>query len=207
MVDRNMVVGVVVGLLVGAGGVLALGLGEGDGDGDAVDMAPVELPDEAGGLVLLNDAIEDFDGDVSEEAVARWERTLERAESIVGEAYGGAAVDVQDYATAELDARLTVVAVRAPSGPVLSSQFTEPGDLGLAAPTEEVIALGEVECLVGRPPVREGDDVASVETFAEYCQRSDAELTVRAFSGGQNDVVVVAAAVEAGWDHIIGGGA
>ena len=71
MVDRNMVVGVVVGLLVGAGGVLALGLGEGDGDGDAVDMAPVELPDEAGGLVLLNDAIEDFDGNVSEEAVAR----------------------------------------------------------------------------------------------------------------------------------------
>jgi hypothetical protein len=99
----------------------------------------------------------------------------------VGQAYGDAAVSVRRYASPDLYAFLTVVAVRAHS-PGLFSTAADPKDLQIARPTEEVVSVGEVQCVVHNDPVPTSQEPRSPVTTV--CQRTSGSLTVFAFPSG-----------------------
>lgn len=161
---------------------------------------PVQMPDRAGPYVTLQQATATFT------AATKPSGTLDAAESserltaeAVGEAYRGAAVGVRSYATADLLNTASAFAVRAPS-PLLEALPAQDAELlGLGAPVQEVIAEGDVRCLVNNGYVAVGKVPDPDDVRVLQCQRTGQDLTVVIFPSGDLTATQVAGAVDGIW--------
>lgn len=117
-------------------------------------------------------------------------------------AYGGAAVVVESYADVDLANFLTLEAVRARS-PLPYVPYVDARDLGLAKPEQEIVAFGDVECLVVNEPAVAASQPDTSTATAVTCERTSAHLTVRLRFSGGGDVAhspaQAAALVDTAW--------
>lgn len=163
---------------MGAGIVLALALTGVIGAGSRPDTTPIALPATAHGLTISTAVI----GNDGPEQTARYDRGRQATIAQVSAAFGGAAVDVQTYADAELSTFVGAQAIRARSSGLTIAWVHSAADLGLAQPQQEVRAFGPVECLVLQQQLVSagGNPDPSTETSV-ICQRTAEGLTIRVY--------------------------
>lgn len=197
-----LVLGIVIGLAVA--GVAAAVLFVTDaielGDDGGADTREVELPEELDGLAPLADIMLERG---QTDAAERDERTQDATADALRDAYGGAAAAVQAYGSDDLETMVTILVVRAESPELLPPMVIAPEDMGLEVPISEVESVGNVECLIRNPPTAEGGEVDPEQVVIEVCQRTDSDLTVRAFDRtGQMTAAELAEFVDAAWEDI-----
>lgn len=190
-------VGVVAGLVIGAGGVYLLGgadaasSSEAGSDADAGPDADAKLtlPEELDGLRVESVVIADtIDNEAAQQSAGKREEIREEVTASLSVAHDGAATTSQSYADEELKTRVTVYAVAAPLPGLWSSEDAEgvPELLGMATPTEWVETAGGAQCLVApKEFLMAGTDPEEVEVLASQCQVVRDGVTVILEPSGQ----------------------
>jgi hypothetical protein len=188
-----LLVGVLIGLVVAvaAGAVLVLTkvahLGS---DTAAVDTRPVSMPGTLDGLSTWLDAskAKGAKQQVLDSLQQRQEHTVALTSEAYGKAYGGAGTGVQGYANPDLSWLPTVIAVRAHMSGLVTGPVADPADLGLAVNTNEVISVGDVECIrTHTRQVPEGSQAQDEDTVTGVCQRSGPAFSVLVYGPGGAD--------------------
>lgn len=157
----------VAGLIVGA--VLASGfwLLFGNGGGSS---SPVSAPEQLGDYYRFGDVPQLSSGDNQRKSVDRQVRWDQESSTRLSEAHDGAGAVVQRYANEDLDTMFSLEVVRAPSPFPPFVPYTDPEELKLDKPVEEVLRFGQVACEVRNQP-RQPPRVMS-------CLRTTDDLTV-----------------------------
>jgi hypothetical protein len=197
-----LVLGIVIGLVAaGVAGAILFATGVIDlGDDGGADTREIEMPEELDGLAPLADIMRERE---QSDAAARDERTQDATAEALRDAYGGAAAAVQAYGSEDLERMVTILVVRAESPELLPPMVVAPEDMGLEVPINEVESIGNVECLIRNPPTAEGGEVDPEQVVIEVCQRTDSDLTVRAFERtGEMTAAELADFVDAAWEDI-----
>jgi hypothetical protein len=183
------VAGLVVGAAVTSGAWLLFGNGEGS-------SATVSAPGRVGDYYRFGD-VPAMDGDRQRQAVDRQVRYDRESSGRLSAAHDGAGAVVQQYANEDLDSMfsLEVVRTRSPFPPYVP--FSDPEDLGVDKPFEEVLRYGTVACSVrnspGQPPIVLG------------CLRTSDDLTVtvsRVTGDAGQRPQDVAKLVDAAWSEV-----
>jgi hypothetical protein len=190
-----------IGFVVAAGAaaiLLVTGVVE-IGDDDGVDTRDVDLPDQLNGLVTVEEAAGESGGS---DRADTFEQQDEATAEALRDAYGGPSVDVQTYASDDLETMVSVIAIRAESPELVPPIVVSPGDLELEVPPVDVETVGNVECLVRNPPTPEGNEVDVEQIVVELCQRTDDDLTVRAIGRTRMTADEMAEFVDAAWEAI-----
>jgi hypothetical protein len=181
----------VAGLIVGA--ALASGAWLLFGNGDP-SSSPVSAPARIGEYYRFPDVPKLASGENPRKTVDRQNRYDRESTTRLSAAHDGAGAVVQRYSNADLDAMFTLQVVRAPS-PKPFVPFTDPEDLGLDKPMEEVLEFGSVSCAVhngtGQPPI------------AVICLRTTDDLTVSiTHVNGDIAPADVASLVDDAWSEV-----
>lgn len=200
------VVAVTVALVLTVSGCASGGAAEqaGSSTGGAATTAdtpaggPLTLPDTVGGLAA---ATASSGSGPSASAVSRLASTADLVAGRVADAYGGAPAAARTYLSDDLQLQLLVMAVRAPS-PGLFVTSADAEEVGLAKPVEEVVVVGDVQCLVRNDVVPAGQTPGDARV--QRCQRSGPALTVMVDPGMVPDVQGTAAIVDEVWSALGG---
>lgn len=157
----------VAGLLAGAAVASGFWLLFGN---EGPSSSSVSAPARLGDYYRFPDVPELSSGDAQRKTVDRQARYDRENSARLSQAHDGAGAVVQRYANEDLDVMFSLELVRAPSPFPPYVPFTDPEDLGVDKPIEEVLRYGEVACAVrndpGQPPRVMG------------CLRSTDDLTV-----------------------------
>lgn len=166
------IVGAVVGLVAGAG--LASGawlLFGPDGGAIGGSSAEVSAPARLGDYYQFSDLpkVREGGGDLTEmvDRQARWDQ---ESSTRLSTSRDGAGAVVQRYASEDLESMFSLEVVRSPSPSPQYVSYSDPEDLGLDKPLDEVIEFEEVSCAVRNDP--------SGQSFVTNCQRTRGNLTV-----------------------------
>ncbi|WP_370962710.1 hypothetical protein [Amycolatopsis sp. cg9] len=158
-------------------------------------------PPSLGGLGRAQETIAKFDAEKGKDLIARIEKTDRETASRVSAAYGGAGAVAQQYQDDRLERAFQLIAVSAAS-PELVAPYEDTEALGLAAPSTELVRVGEVQCLVHNDTTVAGSTPDPERSFVTSCQRSGPDLTVtlRPVSAeGNRDPRELAGIVEEAW--------
>ena len=163
-----MVVAAVVGLVVGAGltGGAWLLFGDGGGGSSAAVAAPARLGDYYR-FPDLPKVREDDDMGSIVDRQTRWDR---EGSTRLSASRDGAGAVVQRYASEDLESMFSLEVVRSPSPSPQYVPYSDPEDLGLDKPLDELLEFGPVSCVVRNDP--------SGQTHVTNCQRTSDDLTV-----------------------------
>lgn len=145
----------VAGLVVGA--VLASGMWLLFGNENGSSSSSVSAPDRLGEYYRLVDHPKINDREGAQRMVDRQKRYDQENSARLSAAYDGAGAVVQQYASESLETMFSLEVVRAKSPYPPYVQFSDPKDLGLDKPFEEVLEYGDVACAVrnqgSQPPI------------------------------------------------------
>jgi len=179
---------VVVAIVVGVG-LVARELTGGD---------ELDLPDRVDGLPAADSdaGLEGLDPDRRNAIRDDLETGYEYNNEEYSSAYDGAEAATRIYSDPDMDRRITVVAVRANSGPPLPVQFDDPELSGATAPRNELVEEGDVTCLLGR------GDPADAEPVGILCHRTGGDLTVQVLATVEPELDDVVDATEEVWDEL-----
>lgn len=191
MRSRNFWIGLVASLATIALAIGGLVLTNAAGDDE------IDLPDEVGGLIALDDPEAFPDRGSPNDGLVDSQREANRyAAGAYSDAFDGAAAAVRAYIRADGEYQpVQVTAIAGDAGPLVPDVgFTSPEVLGFALPLVERITDGDVECLVFRTqPPRAGTDYQPDRAAPDYhlCQRSSGSLTIRVRASEPDTDVVV----------------
>ncbi|WP_439379769.1 hypothetical protein [Amycolatopsis lexingtonensis] len=161
-------------------------------------------PSSLGGLGRTQDTLAKFDVEKSKVQVARVDKADRETAARTSAAYGGAGAVVQQYQDDRLERSFQLIAVRAGS-PELVAPYENAEELGLAAPSTELVRVGAVQCLVHNDAAPAGSTPDPDRSFVTNCQRSGPDLTValRSISAeGNRDPRELAGIVEEAWKEL-----
>ncbi|GAB1513875.1 hypothetical protein [Actinophytocola sp. KF-1] len=182
----------VAGLVVGAAVASGIWLLFGNG---GPSSSPVSAPARLGDYYRFPDVPELSSGDAQRTTVERQERYDRENSARLSQAHDGAGAVVQQYANADLDEMFSLEVVRAPSPFPPYVPFTDPEDLGVDKPIEEVLRYGAVACAVRNDPGQPPRVMA--------CTRSADDLTVSiTHVTADIDPEDVAALVDDAWSEV-----
>ncbi|MDH6126489.1 hypothetical protein [Kitasatospora sp. GP82] len=204
----------VVGVLVGAAlvGLLWLIAGGGPGSGKGGPFGSggsggpgISAPGTLGGFMRQEKAMKDLGAKGSDERAAQVTTAEEHSTRSLSEAYGGAPAVVQGFADAGVEQMFTLAAVRAAS-PRPYVPFEDAALLGLAVPTDQLLTIGNVDCVLYNQPTPAGQQPKPETVVVNYCQRAGAGLTVQIRQVGGDDLRQhpdrVAALVDQAWSAV-----
>jgi hypothetical protein len=145
-----------------------------------IDSAPIVLPDQLGGLNAL-DLATSYPGDSppSPEVLDRIRAAQDFNAAGFSAALGGVAAASRRYAPEALAPLYDVLAVRAWLSALTPRQFVDPDAVGLAKPVEELVVVGEVNCVVNWRPVAAEGEVTDEDRLAVTCQGVSNDVTIR----------------------------
>ena len=185
----------VAGLVIGA--AVASGIWLLFGNEDGPSSSPVTAPERLGEYYRFPDQPKIGDGENQQRVIDRQTRYDEENTARLSAAHDGAGAVVQQYTNEGLNTMFSLEVVRAPSPHPPYVQFSDPEDLGLDKPVEEVLEYGDVACAVrnqpGQPPI------------VMACVRSAADLTVAITHVGNFEEMtpeVVAKLVDDAWSEV-----
>ncbi|MFC4858153.1 hypothetical protein [Actinophytocola glycyrrhizae] len=130
--------------------------------------SPVSAPERLGDHYRFGDVPRLSSGENQRKTVDRQNRYDGESSARLSESNDGAGALVQTYANNDLDSMFALQVVRAPSPFPPYVSFSDPKDLGVDKPREEVLRYGSVACAVrndpGQPPrvmvcLRTSDDL------------------------------------------------
>ena len=184
----------VAGLVVGA--VLASGMWLLFGNENGSSSSSVSAPERLGEYYRFPDLPKIGDGDNQQRMVDRQNRYDQENTARLSAAYDGAGAVVQQYASEDLDSMFSLEVVRAKSPYPPYVQFSDPKDLGLDKPVEEVLEYGDVACAVRNQP--------SQPPIVMTCVRTSGDLTVAITHVTDTDVepADVAKLVDEAWSEV-----
>jgi hypothetical protein len=191
--------GVLLGALLVGGPWLVLSLLGGGPSG-----RPLSAPATLGGLDRSQEVISKLDETNGRAQADRLGRTDRETAGRVSEAYGGAGTVVQQYHDDRLERSFQLIAVRAPS-PGLVAPYEDTEALDLAAPSTELVRVGDVQCLRHNDPTSAGSTPDPDRSVVTHCQRTGPDLTVtlRSLSSeGNRDPRELAGIVEQAWREL-----
>lgn len=194
--SRPLLIGIALGLVVAVliGAVLAvtkvLHFGTSSASTAAVDTRPITLPDSLGGLSSYEAAVTaKVTGSAAKPSTilaSEKDRTA-LTQAAYQKAFGGAATTVRAYATADLMANYTVIAVRASAPGLVNGPVNNPADLGQARNQQDIETIGDQQCnVVSIEIVPSGQSVDNNKLLTAACQRTGPGLTVWAFGSGMD---------------------
>jgi hypothetical protein len=141
--------GLVLGAAAASGAWLLFG-------NDGAETGNVSAPARIGDYYRLADVPKVRSADNQTKTVARQKRWDAESSARLSASHDGAGAVVQQYATEDLESMLTLEVVRAPSPFPQYVPYSDPEDLGIDKPFEEVLEFGDVACAVrnspGQPP-------------------------------------------------------
>jgi hypothetical protein len=191
--------GVLLGALLVGGPWLVLGLLGGGPSG-----RPLSAPATLGGLDRAQEVLSKLDEANGRDRIDRIGKTDQETAARVSAAYSGAGAVVQQYHDDRLERSFQLIAVRAPS-PGLVAPYEDIEALDLAAPSTELVRVGDVQCLRHNDLATAGSTPDPDRSFVTHCQRTDADLTVtlRSLSSeGNRDPRELAGIVEQAWREL-----
>jgi hypothetical protein len=151
-----------------------------------IDSTAIVLPDHLGDLNAIDLATSYGDSPPDEEQLERIRAAQDFNAAGFSAAFGGAAAASRRYAPEGLTPFYDVLAIRAEMSPLTPRQFVDPDAVRLAKPVEELVVLGDVNCVVGWQPVAAGAEVTDEDRLAVTCQGVADGVTVRvAVAGGE----------------------
>lgn len=180
--------GLVVGGLLVGGAWLLFG-------NDGASSSPVSAPDRISDYVRYADAEVFTDNDNGQEIAGRREDWDRRSSERLSAAHDGAGAFVRTYTDQSAENTFMLEVVRAPV-PAPYAPYSDPKDLGMERPTEELREFDEVSCLVRNDPS---------QSYVLTCLRTDDDLTVQIshVSGDLlQDAPAVADLVDAAWQAL-----
>ena len=97
-----------------------------------------------------------------------------------------------------------MLAIRTELSALTPRQFVDPNVVGLAKPIEELVVIGDVNCVVNWRPVAAGAEVADEDRLAVTCQGVSDGVTIRVgvAGGDQPQPADVAALVLLALDEV-----
>jgi len=185
----------VVGLVIGA--AVASGIWLLFGNESGPSASPVAAPERLAEYYRFPDQPKIGDGDNQQRVIDRQARYDKENSARLSAAHGGAGAVVQQYTNEDLDTMFSLEVVRAPSPHPPYVQFSDPEDLGLEKPIEEVLEFGDVACAVRNQP--------SQPQIVTMCVRTADDLTVAITHVGNFDEMtaeVVAKLVDEAWSEV-----
>jgi hypothetical protein len=185
----------VAGLVIGA--ALTSGIWLLFGNGGGPSSSPVAAPERLGEYVRFPDQPKIGEGDAQQRAIDRQVRYDKENTARLSAAHDGAGAVVQQYTNEGLDTMFSLEVVRAPSPYPPYVQFSDPEDLGLDKPVEEVVEHGDVACAVRNQP--------STPPIVIMCVRTADDLTVAISHVGNFEEMtteVVAKLVDDAWSQL-----
>ncbi|MHA6763796.1 hypothetical protein [Streptacidiphilus sp. PAMC 29251] len=98
---------------------------------------------------------------------------------------------------------VTLNAVSA-SSPQPYVPYEDAAQLGLAVPTDQLVQVGQVACVVFNQPTAAGQKPAGDSVVVTYCQRTGSGLTVQLRASGdlQHQPAEMAALVDKAWSAL-----
>ncbi len=149
-----------------------------------VDSAPIVLPDQLGELDAM-DLATSYPGDSppSDEVLDRIRVAQDFNAAGFSAAFGGVAAASRRYAPEALTPLYDVLAIRTEMSALTPRQFVDPNVVGLAKPVEELVVIGEVNCVVNWRPVAAGAEVTDEDRVAVTCQGVSDGVTIRVAVG------------------------
>jgi hypothetical protein len=165
-----VVVTAVVGLVVGAGLASGAWLLFGDGGAIGGSSAAVSAPARLGDYYRFPDLPKVRQDDDMKQTVDRQARWDQESSVRLSASRDGAGAVVQRYADEELESMFSLEVVRSPSPSPQYVSYSDPEDLGLDKPLDEMLEFGSVSCVVRNDP--------SGQTLVTNCQRTSEDLTV-----------------------------
>jgi hypothetical protein len=151
-----------------------------------VDSAPIVLPDQLGELAAM-DLATSYPGDSppGDEALDQIRAAQDFNAAGFSAAFGGVAAASRRYAPEPLTPFYDVLAIRTELSALTPRQFVDPNVVGLAKPVEELVVVGDVNCVVNWRPVAAGAEVTDEDRLAVTCQGVSDGVTIRvAVAGG-----------------------
>jgi hypothetical protein len=185
----------VAGLLLGA--AVASGIWLLFGNGGGPSSSPVTAPERLGEFYRFPDQPKIGDGENQQRVIDRQVRYDQENTARLAAAHDDAGAVVQQYTNEGLDTMFSLEVVRAPSPHPPYVQFSDPEDLGLDKPVEEVLEYGDVACAVRNQP--------SQPPIVMTCVRSADDLTVAITHVGNFEEMtpeVVAKLVDDAWSQL-----
>lgn len=183
----------VAGLVVGAALASGFWLLFGNESGSS---SSVSAPERLGEYYRFPDLPKIGDGDGQQRMADRQNRYDQENTARLSAAHDGAGAVVQQYASEDLDTMFSLEVVRAPSPYPPYVQFSDPEDLGLDKPVEEVLEYGDVACAVRNQP--------SQPPIVLTCVRTTGDLSVAITHVSNTDVTPedVAKLVDEAWSEV-----
>jgi hypothetical protein len=165
-----------LGLAVGASlvaGAFLIFDSDGSGSSDSISA-----PDKVGEYSRFAD-LEINKKDAAKKNIDRINRWNKQSADRLSGAYNGSGAAIELYADAKIDNQFSVqiVRARAPFPPFVP--FTDPADLGLAKPDQELVEFGEVACAVRNSPTPAGQQPEEDSANVMLCMRTSSSLTVQ----------------------------
>src|SRR5262245_297972 len=152
-----------------------------------IDSAPIVLPDQLSGLNAMDLAASYPGGSSpSAEQLDRIRAAQDFNAAGFSAAFGGVAVASRRYAPETLATFYDVLAIRAELSALTPRQFVDPEALGLAKPVEELVVVGDVNCVVNWQPVAAGVEVTDEDRLAVTCQGASSDVTIRVAVAGED---------------------
>lgn len=136
---------------------------------DETASEPVRLPETLGPYVHHPAALTDVPPERAAEQVRRIAVTEENSTRMFSEAYGGAPAAIRHYADPEFEELPVARAVRSWT-PAPFAPYEDIDSLRLAAPSREVVEVGEAHCLIFSARARPaGEEVEPEDRHVQFC--------------------------------------
>ncbi|MPZ79628.1 MAG: hypothetical protein GEV28_04185 [Actinophytocola sp.] len=163
---------------------------------DGASSSPISAPDRLSDYVKYGNADVFADNDNGREIAGRREDWDRRSSERLAAAHDGAGAFVQSYTDQEAENTFMLEVARAPVPSPPYVPYSDPKDLGMERPTEELREFDEVSCLIRNDPS---------QSYVTTCLRTDDDLTVQVshVSGDLlQDAPAVADLVDAAWQEL-----
>jgi hypothetical protein len=164
--------GLAVGAALVAGAFLIF-----DGGGSGSDE-PISAPDRIGDYSRFAD-IEINKKDAARKTVDRITNWNKQSSERLSTTYGGSGAAIEVYADDSIKSQFTLQLVRASAPFPPFVPYSNPADLGLAKPEQELVEFGDVACVVRNGTTPAGRQPNPDDTFVILCLRTSSSLTVQ----------------------------